>query len=167
MVQTRSQVRKSAQPLLPMHVSLSSDDNHTSQGFSCDDSSSPNSSRHHHQLPHLSEHQVPQPHSQGPCPAAPRCSSSTPPGPSAAHPGGPCPAAPRCSSSTPPGPSAAHPAPKAHDRCCIVRHSLFAFVTSWPIFQQCWFSKATVSITRISYDSIRAKEYTLFVHAFI
>ncbi|KAK8998626.1 hypothetical protein V6N11_084013 [Hibiscus sabdariffa] len=65
MVQTRSQVHKSAQPLLLMHVSLSSDDNHTSQGFSRDDSSSPNSSRHHHQLPHLSEHQVPQPHIQG------------------------------------------------------------------------------------------------------
>ncbi|KAK8644167.1 hypothetical protein V6N13_123482 [Hibiscus sabdariffa] len=51
MVQTRSQVRKRGQPLLPMHVSLSSDD-----------SSSPNSSRHHH----LSKHQAPaQPHPLG------------------------------------------------------------------------------------------------------
>ncbi|KAK8625907.1 hypothetical protein V6N13_057064 [Hibiscus sabdariffa] len=51
MVQTRSQVRKHGQPPLPMHVSLSSDD-----------SSSPNSSRHHH----LSKHQAPaQPHPLG------------------------------------------------------------------------------------------------------
>ncbi|KAK8513206.1 hypothetical protein V6N12_037697 [Hibiscus sabdariffa] len=49
-----------------MHVSLSNDDNHAPQSFSHKDSSRPNSSPHHHQLPHLSEHQAPiQPHPLG------------------------------------------------------------------------------------------------------
>ncbi|KAK9000082.1 hypothetical protein V6N11_082216 [Hibiscus sabdariffa] len=60
MVQTRNQVRKNAQPLFPVHISLSSDDSH---GFPRDDCNSPNSSQ-----PHMSEQQghrqVPQSHTQ-------------------------------------------------------------------------------------------------------
>ncbi|KAK8596616.1 hypothetical protein V6N13_001231 [Hibiscus sabdariffa] len=65
MVRTRSQVRKNAQPPLPMYISLSNNYSHASQGSPRSDSSKPSSSHYRPQLLHQHAHQqAPQQHTQ-------------------------------------------------------------------------------------------------------